>query len=138
VTGSAGVVTMLGWLFFLFPRDCQAQVVVVQLLGNCIPLSHIHAIAQSAQLTTLPAATVRQIIDTAFQRERIFWLLNLVLFLLSSGVFLVALVAGTVLPAFIYLFIMLACFIDSEQFVIKVPDMYSRVFADALSRRDIL
>jgi len=129
---------MLRRLFFLFPDAAQAQHVVDELVERGIHTRHIHAIAQGADLGSLPQATERQKKDTKFRVEWFIWNTNLMLFAVALTVFIASLAFGDLIWATVALFVMALTFFIGEQFAVKVPDVHLTEFTDALSHGEIL
>lgn len=129
---------MLRRLFFLFPDEKHAQLVVNQLIFQRISERNIHAIATGVELKALPEATERQKKDTAFRIERFLWSANLLFFAIALIVFFVTLIMAAFYWTLLALFVMTATFFAGEHFVVHVPDVHLTEFTDALSHGEIL
>ena len=126
-------------LYFLFPDAVHARRVTRELNQAGVDEQHIHAVArEGADLSALPAATVRQRQDAAGRIEAVAWNSNLALFAAAAVALLAALFLQSLWLAIGALVLMSATFLGGAWFALRVPDVHLDEFREAIAHGEIV
>jgi hypothetical protein len=126
-------------LYFIVPEESQAVQIVADLETAGVDRQHIHAIAgKGATLEKLPAANERQRHDTVWRLQQIFWLGNLVLFVLGAVGLIVSVLQGSLIGTVLSFVAMALTLTAGVLFATRVPDTHLDEFRGVLSHHEVL
>lgn len=126
-------------IYLLSPDVEHAQSVATELVAAGVGSKHIHTIArEDIDIGSLPQATREQKRDRIWFFDRLFWVSDMILYMLAFAFFTFALYLGSYTWAVVAFILMSGAWAVGEIYTIKEPHVHLTGVKEAISRGEIL
>ncbi len=130
---------MLRRIYFLSPDVTHAQSVVAELEGSGVARKQIHAVARAdIDIGSLLPATREQQRNKVWFFDRLFWVSDVIFYMLSFAFFTLALYFESYVWAGVAFILMTLAWAVGEIYTIKVPHVHLNGVKGAIARGEIL